>query len=335
MVEPNLMVIAETELWPNLIREAKRAASQVALINGRLSERSYRGYHRIRGLVRKMLNRFDLIAVQSAGDKERFQQLGANPQRLKIVGNVKFDAENSGNAQRIKEDLRLTDKRPVWVAGSTRPGEEEIIIQAFLQIQANIPQLVLILALRHLERMPEVERLLSQHRIAFTHRSRVARELVDFPVILLDTMGELADIYGLGQVAFVGGSLKPFGGHNPLEPAAVGVPVLVGPHMEHFAEVTKILIAKDGAKIVRNAEELAQTVAFLLKNPEKARVYGENAKKAVSTYQGTALLTVELLQKLMLIKRWAGEVKKWREESLQNTSYMSQPESPQDEWSEW
>ncbi|MCK5242451.1 3-deoxy-D-manno-octulosonic acid transferase [bacterium] len=335
LVEPNLLVIAETELWPNMVRQTKRIGCQLALINGRISERSFRRYQWLRGLIRRMLEGFDLIAVQTAQDKDRFQQLGANPQRLKIIGNVKFDAGNGHNTQRLREDLRLAPDRPVWVAGSTRPGEEEIIVAAFLQVQTVIPNAVLILAPRHLERLSDIERMLSQQRIAFTHRSRVNKELVDFPVILLDTMGELADIYGLGQVAFVGGSLLPFGGHNPLEPAALGVPVLVGPHTQHFAEVTQILLQHQGITVVTQTDDLAQAVIQLFKAPEQARQQGEHAKQAVSTCQGTATQTVELLQKLMLIKRWAGEVRKWRQESLHASAYNTQPESLPDDWPEW
>jgi len=335
MVEPNLLVIAETELWPNLIRQAKRQGSQLALINGRISERSLKRYLWIRRIIRHMLDRFDLIAVQSEKDGERFRQLGANPQRLKIIGNVKVDVASGTDTQRLRADLRLPPERLVWVAGSTRPGEEEIIINAFQRVQSVLPDVVLILALRHLERMREVERLLAQQRIPFTYRSRVNKELVDFPVILLDTMGELAEIYGLGQVAFVGGSLMPFGGHNPLEPALLGVPVLLGPHTGHFAEVTSILVNKGGAKVVSRAEDLAQAVTDILSHPEKARNMGECARQAVNACQGAALQTVELLQKLMLIKRWAGEVKKWREESLQNSSYTSPPETLPDDWPEW
>ncbi|MBN1596617.1 3-deoxy-D-manno-octulosonic acid transferase [candidate division FCPU426 bacterium] len=334
-IEPNLLIVAETELWPNLIRQAKKRGAQVALINGRISERSFKRYRMVRPLLKALLQRFDLLAVQSFQDSERFQNLGANPQRLKIVGNVKFDAVAGAETRRLQEDLRLDPGHPVWVAGSTRPGEEEIIIQAFQRVQEQVPQEVLVLAVRHLERLPEVERLLTQQRIAFTYRSRVNRELVNFPVILLDTMGELADLYGVGRVAFVGGSLTPFGGHNPLEPSLLGVPVVVGPHTQHFAEVTQILVNQGGAKVVTNAEELAEAITYFFLHPEEAQNWGGRARKAVLAYQGVASQTVEMVQKLMLIKRWAGEVKKWRQESQQNSAFATQPEPQKEDWPEW
>jgi 3-deoxy-D-manno-octulosonic-acid transferase len=334
-IEPNLLVIAETELWPNLLRQTKRTGCQLALINGRISERSFRRYKWFRSIMQQMLERFDLIAVQSAQDFERFRQLGANPQRLKIIGNVKFDAETGHNTQKLREDMRLPADRPIMVAGSTRPGEEEIIIAAFQKIQVAVPNVVLILALRHLERLGDIERMLSQQRIAFTHRSRINKELLDFPVILLDTMGELADMYGLGQVAFVGGSLLPFGGHNPLEPASLGVPVILGPHTQHFAEVTELLLKHQGVLVVSNADEMAKEVTELLQKPERAIQQGQRAKQAVTACQGTAAQTVELLQKLMLIKRWAGEVRQWRKETLHTSAYNSQQETLPDDWPEW
>ncbi len=335
MVEPNLVVIAETELWPNFIRQTKRRGSQLALINGRMSEKSFKRYTRIKSLLRRMLDRFDLVAVQTEKDGERFRNLGANPQRLKVIGNVKFDVSSEAGLEQLREELRLIPGRTLWVAGSTRPGEEEIILDAFSLVQARVPNAVLILAVRHLERLGEVKRLLAQRRLAFTLRSRVSKELLDFPVILLDTMGELSKVYGLGQVAFVGGSLAPFGGHNPLEPAALGVPVLLGPHTEHFAQVSSILVERGGAQVVRNANDLAQAVIAFLTRPDQARQSGERAQQAVSAYQGAAMQTVDLLQKLMLIKQWAGEVKRWRQESLQNTAYPAQQETLHDDWPEW
>lgn len=335
MVEPNMVVIAETELWPNFIRQTKRRGSQLALINGRMSEKSFKRYALVKDLLRRMLDRFDLVAVQTEKDGERFRNLGANPQRLKVIGNVKFDVPSEAGLEQLREELRIAPGRPLWVAGSTRPGEEEIILDAFSQVLEQVPDTLLILAVRHLERLGEVKRLLVQRRLAFALRSHVSKELLDFPIILLDTMGELSKVYGLGQVAFVGGSLAPFGGHNPLEPATLGVPVLVGPHTEHFAQVSSILVERGGAQVVKNAEELARAVTTYLTHPDQVRHSGEQAKQAVAAYQGAAMQTVDLLQKLMLIKQWAGEVRRWRQESLQTNAYPSQQETLPDDWPEW
>lgn len=334
LVEPDLFVIAETELWPNWVREAKNCGCQLALVNGRMSGRSFRRYRWVRGLLRDMLWRFDLLAVQTEQDGERFLALGANPQRLKITGNAKFDAVPAEGIHALAAELRLPPERPVWVAGSTRPGEEPVVLDAFARVRAEVPDAVLILAPRHPERLREVEQLLSERRLSFTRRSRVPEELLDFSVILLDTLGELAKIYGLGRVAFVGGSLVPLGGHNPLEPAVLGVPVVFGPHMEHFAKTAEILKRQGGARVASRAEELAEAVIPLLRNPEEARRCGEAARQAVSSNRGAAEQTAELLQKVMLIKRWKTEVKGWRAEAAANSRRATPKDSFLDDFQE-
>jgi 3-deoxy-D-manno-octulosonic-acid transferase len=335
-VEPDLLVIGETELWPNLVREAKRRGCQLALVNGRLSERSHDRYRRVRGLMRQVLGRFDLLAVQTERDAERFLSLGANPQRVKVTGNVKADQDGPGaDLDALRAELRLTPELPVWVAGSTRPGEEALVLEAFAQVRTQVPEAVLILAPRHLERLREVERLLAEHKLAFSRRSRVPGELLAFPVILLDTLGELARIYGLGRVAFVGGSLVPQGGHNPLEPAVLGVPVLFGPHTEHFAQTAEVLQRKGGARTVADAGELARAVTALLQDPEEARRRGELARRAVSSQRGAAAATAELLQKLMLIKRWSSEVKGWRAEAAAGAQRSGGKDISLEDWPEW
>lgn len=334
-VEPDLLVIGETELWPNLVRETKRRGCQLALVNGRLSERSLRRYRHVRGLMRQVLDRFDLLAVQTEHDGERFVALGANPQRVKVTGNVKADQGRGATPASLRAELRLGPDQPVWVAGSTRPGEEAIVLEAFARVREQVPEAVLLLAPRHLERLREVERLLAEHRLSFSRRSRVPGELLSFPVILLDTLGELAGLYGLGQAAFVGGSLVPLGGHNPLEPAALGVPVLFGPHMEHFAQTAELLQRRGGARVVTHAEELAREVTALLLDPEEARRRGELARHAVSSQRGAAAVTAELLQKLMLIKSWRGEVKGWRAEAAAGAARSGGKDIQLDDWPEW
>jgi 3-deoxy-D-manno-octulosonic-acid transferase len=335
LAEPQLVAIAETELWPNFVRRAKRQGSQLALINGRMSERSFRRYRRFRPLLRRLLERFDLLAVQTEKDQERFQALGANPQRIKVIGNVKADAPVEADLAPLRAELRLDPERPVWVAGSTRPGEEEIVLEAFQEVLRAQPSALLILAVRHLDRVREIQRLLGEKRLAYALRSRVSKELLDFPVILVDSMGELAKFYGLGTVAFVGGSLMPFGGHNPLEPAAWGVPVLLGPHTEHFAQAASSLVAAGGAQVVNQAQDLAQAVIQLMSHPREAKRRGKQARQVVASSQGAAVETVELLQKLMLIKQWAGEVRRWRQESLAQAPRPAPSEKLPDDWPEW
>jgi 3-deoxy-D-manno-octulosonic-acid transferase len=237
----------------------------------------------------------------------------------------------------LSSELRLSRSRPVWVAGSTRPGEEEIILDAFALVRAQVPDAVLILAPRHLERLGEVEKMLLARRLEFTTRSRVPTELLDFPVVVLDTLGELAKIYGLGRVAFVGGSLAPWGGHNPLEPAGLGVPVLFGPHTEHFSKAADILLERGAAAVVHDARDLAAAVLVFLLDPEASRRQGELAREAVASHRGAAGQTATLLQKLMLIKRWGSEVKNWRSETLAGASSKpaGSPSAMLDDWPEW
>ncbi|NTV53177.1 MAG: 3-deoxy-D-manno-octulosonic acid transferase [Candidatus Firestonebacteria bacterium] len=336
-VEPDILVIAETEIWPNLLRQAKRFGCQLALVNGRMSEKSFRGYARLGVWLRDVLDRFDVLAMQSEGDAERYLKLGANAQRVKITGNAKFDAVSADISRELSSELRLSRERPVWVAGSTRPGEEEIILDAFALVRAEVPDAVLILAPRHLERLGEVEKMLTARRLDFTTRSRVPTELLDFPIVLLDTLGELAKIYGLGRVAFVGGSLVPLGGHNPLEPAGLGVPVLFGPHTEHFTKAAEILLERGAAGVVHNTVDLAAAVVFFLRDPEASRRRGEAAQQAVASHRGAAGQTATLLQKLMLIKRWGSEVKNWRSETLSGASSKpsGNPSGMLDDWPEW
>jgi 3-deoxy-D-manno-octulosonic-acid transferase len=188
-----------------------------------------------------------------------------------------------------------------------------------------------------LERLGEVEKLLQARRLNFTTRSRVPTELLDFPVVLLDTLGELAKVYGLGRVAFVGGSLAPFGGHNPLEPAGLGVPVLFGPHTEHFAKAAEILLERGAAAVVHDAPELAEAVLYFLRDPAASQRQGELARQAVASHRGAAGQTATLLQKLMLIKRWGSEVKNWRSETLSGASSKpaGSPAGMLDDWPEW
>lgn len=331
LIAPTLLVIAETEIWPNLILSAKKAGSQLALVNGRLSEKNVGRYKLMGSLITKTLEKFELLTIQSETDAERFIQLGANPQRIKILGNVKSDDKTAIVKTDFRKELRLQPEQPVWIAGSTRPGEEELIIDAFIKVKEKVKNAVLILAPRHLERLREVERLLTAKKQAFTLRTKVSKELIDFPVILLDTMGELAGLYGVGQVAFIGGTLAPFGGHNPLEPALLGVPVVMGPHTDHFSKTTEMLVKSKGAVQVKDVEALAGVVERLLANPKEQKTMGERAKKAVADAQGNAGKTAEMLQKLMLIKQWASEVKTWRQDAVKNNNYNQQKETAMDD----
>ena len=263
-----------------------------------------------------------MLVVQTKKDAERFCFLGANPQRVKVVGNLKFDVPNLVVPEKLAEQLRIAKDQLIWVAGSTRKGEEEIVIEAWQEVRKTNPNLLLILAPRHLERLREVEKILVNYKVSFTRRSCIGEELLNFPVILLDTMGELASLYALAKVALVGGSLVPLGGHNPLEPAAQGVPVLVGPYTQNFSQIVSLLLDKGVARVVKNSAELAAAVQAILLSSEKESILSEQARQAVLSYQGAAEKTMDLVHKLLLIKSWAKEVKNWRAEALKESASM-------------
>jgi 3-deoxy-D-manno-octulosonic-acid transferase len=335
-IEPDLLIVAETELWPNLILETKRAGCQVTMINGRISEKSSQRYAWMKSLTADMLQAFDLLAVQTEADARRFVALGAKAPRIKVTGNIKNLGSPQVPGDQLAAELRLKPGTPVWVAGSTRPGEEEIILEAFSRVRAQVPDATLILAPRHLERIGAVEKILRERQLPYVRRTAMFQELLNWPVILLDTLGELAQIYGLGTVAFVGGSLVPQGGHNPLEPAVAGVPVIMGPHHENVTEPMNFLQQAGAAQVAGDAETLAAAVSACLLNPETARARGEQGRRAAASRQSAAGQTVELLQKVMLIRRWGTEVKNWRSEGTTAAGTRAGANDPWlEDWPEW
>lgn len=330
-IKPQLLVITETELWPNLILCAKAIRCQLALVNGRLSGKNVGRYQIIGSLIRQVLEQFDLLTIQSEHDAERFIQLGANRQRVKILHNVKSDICVTTTAEQIREKLFLPQEQLVWIAGSTRPGEEEIILQAWQDVKEKVPPTTLILAPRHLQRLKDVSKLLEANGLSYCFRSQLTATKKTPAIILLDTMGELADLYACAQVALVGGSLERYGGHNPIEPAIYAVPIIVGPYVDHFANTVKALLQNKGACQVRHAQELAQQVCYLLSDQTAAQEMGRQAKLTMANSQGSAEMTGKSLLKLMLIKKWALEVKTWRQESIKNNNYNRQQESAMDD----
>ncbi|HEY6547189.1 MAG TPA: 3-deoxy-D-manno-octulosonic acid transferase, partial [Vicinamibacteria bacterium] len=235
-LEPALLVLVETEIWPNLIHEARRRGVRVAMVNGRISEASHRGYRRIRPFLRRVLGEIDLFSMQGDAHAERIRDLGAPADRVRISGNVKFDLE----APKASETLATLLRRegPLVVAGSTVDGEEEAVLRAFQKVRESVPSAWLLIAPRHPERFDLVPTLVREAGFRCVRRSVLepgAASVAD--VVLLDTLGELAQAYGLARAVFVGGSLARKGGHNILEPAVLGRPVIVGPHMDNFREI--------------------------------------------------------------------------------------------------
>jgi len=275
---PVLLVIMETELWPNLIHACHRRAIPVVLANARLSEKSAAGYAKVSALAGPMLSKLAVVAAQTKDDGERFLQLGVDDDALEVTGNIKFDLQLDDTlrqkAAAIKRQWQGADNRPVWLAASTHRGEDEIILDAFRQVLAHRPDVLLVLVPRHPERFDEVAALCSDAGYCMRRRSEGLAQGMSaleskIQVVLGDTMGELLSFCGASDITFVGGSLVDVGGHNLIEPAAWGVPVLSGPHVFNFTEVSRLLSEAGGLAICASATELAEQVVTLLADPER------------------------------------------------------------------
>jgi len=304
-IKPEALILVETELWPNLIKESKKRGCFIALINGRISDPSLRKYLLVRSLFHETLSYFDLICMQSEEQKEKLILLGANPDIIKVTGNLKFDRllclpEDIRQYELIKQ-ISIPEDFKVIIGGSVRSGEERILIDVFKRLDEKNPNLILILAPRHLNRLKEVEKVISNRGMKFIRRSQLYNKtsLDNHSVILLDTIGELSGMYSLADVAFVGGSLVPVGGHNLLEPAIYGVPVLFGPYVDHFKEEAKILIQSGGGIQVKDAEELYLNLSSLLSDEQRRTELGEKAKEAIQEETGVSQRTADLIFSLL------------------------------------
>jgi len=302
-VQPRLAVIVETELWPNLYRECGRRRVPLVLASARLSARSVGRYRRLGALFRDTLSQAAVVAAQATGDAERFQALGADPASTHVTGNLKFDFELP--PQTVERGARLREQyapaRALWVAGSTHGGgEEQTLLEAQRRVRALHPEALLVLAPRHPQRFAEVAALLHQGGVSFVRRSQGAAAAAHTcEVLLLDSLGELLDFYAAADVAFVGGSLVPIGGHNLLEPAALGVPILTGPHNSNGEEIARLLIASGAAEVVRDAATLGARIGTLLANPEARVRIGAQGRASVDSNRGALGKLLGLIEPLL------------------------------------
>ncbi|MEG0862661.1 MAG: lipid IV(A) 3-deoxy-D-manno-octulosonic acid transferase [Pseudomonas sp.] len=300
-VQPTLAVIMETELWPNHIHQCAKRGIAVALANARLSERSARGYARFAGLTRPMLAEMSLIAVQTETEAERFRQLGARPECVEVTGSIKFDLRIDGHLLPRARDLRerwQAAQRPVWIAASTHEGEDEVILAAHRQLLEHHADALLILVPRHPERFNAVFELCSA-QFPTIRRSSAAPVGAETAVLLGDTMGELLFLYALADIAFVGGSLVPNGGHNLLEPAALSLPVISGPHLFNFLEIAAMLRDAGALQEVDDAQGLAAEIRRLIELPQDARRMGEAGRAVMKANQGALQRLLDGLGRLM------------------------------------
>ena len=300
---PRAAIIMETELWPNLLRQCERDGIPVLLASARLSSSSVSRYRRFGSLFAGVFGKNLLVAAQSAEDAERFESIGAAAERTLVVGNVKFDLAVDDGIVRAGRALRTAygSTRPVWIAGSTHAGEEEQLLDAHGLLLGSTPNAVLLLVPRHANRFGAVAELLARRGVKFARRSRMASGAEagqlpgDTAVLLVDTVGELTTLYASADAAFVGGSLVAVGGHNLLEPAALGLPVLTGPSYFNGKEIAQFLLARGAALEVTSAQDLAATLQRLLAQPATRERMGIIGKEIIAANRGSVARLLELI----------------------------------------
>jgi 3-deoxy-D-manno-octulosonic-acid transferase len=306
-LQPCLYLFVETELWPNLLWHLRRRGVPTALVNGRLSTRSFtrQQWAPVRSFYRTMLQTLSLCLMQSDRDVDRIVALGAEASRVRWTGNIKFDQPIPSVAEdgAIRAHLGLQDTEQLFVAGSTHPGEEEMLVECYRALMARCPSAVLLLAPRHIERAETVEAMIRARGITVQRRSTIGQDGVlrstGPRVVVLDSRGELAAIYREAVVAFVGGTLVPIGGHNLLEPAQWAKPVLFGLYTDHCAEIADLLIQAGGGRRVLHAEDLTQQIMALFSDDEERERMGRSARQVVEQNRGALQRTIEAIDRLL------------------------------------
>ena len=298
-LHPRLIVIAETELWPNFFRLAKQSGARVVVVNARISDRSFPGYRRWRTFLRRILAGVDLFLAQTAEDARRLIAIGAPAEKVLTAGNLKYDVPPPSEPPIVRQlHTALAKSAPVLVCGSTVAGEEELLLDAFNKLSARHPRAVMLLAPRHPERFDEVACLVEQSHIPLTRRSQWNGGALAGAVLLIDSIGELSSLYALADLAFVGGSLVPRGGHNVIEPAQHAAPILVGEHTENFRDVVELFKNRNALRVV-NPANLAVTFLELLEDDDARRVLGQRALETLRSQQGATQLALTKIRELL------------------------------------
>jgi len=289
-IKPALFILVETDIWPGLISLLKKKGIKTVLINGRISPRTLRSYNKCRFFIRRLFNSFELCLMQTDLDRKRILSIGVAPENVKTAGNIKFDSDwlPMGDKERHEwlEALHLEPENIVWVAGSTHEGEEKIILEVYERLRLIRPSLLLIMAPRNIERADSIMVLCSGMGFKSLLKTDLTKDGASYDVLILNTIGELGRIYGIGKVSFVGGSLVAQGGHNPLEPASFGHPVLFGPHMEDFVLMTQLLVESGGGQEVSDSDDLFKAVKKILMDPALCDDMGRKAAAYVETNKG-------------------------------------------------
>ncbi len=304
-IQPDVLALLETEIWPNLIVGANRFGARTAIVNGRLSVRSISRYLKIRSLMQYTLSHIDAFSMISQDDALRMKSLGAPAERLAINGNAKFDnpgsAKDSDARQWAAKLLELNSAMPVIVAGSTRHPEEQSVLDAYIKIRQRLPDCLLVIAPRHIERVDQVSQWIAERGLAFQRRTELENQgsRRTAPIVILDTIGELSMVYHAADVVFCGGSLVPKGGQNLLEPAACGKPVMYGPSMEDFADARDLIQRAGGGVTIYDAATLSVKALDWLSNPQLAQAAGKAARKAILPHRGAARKHAEVISELL------------------------------------
>jgi len=306
-LQPSLILIVETEIWPNLVRLAKRRDIPVALVNGRLSDRSFPRYRMARWVTRVVMDQFSAFCMQSSQDGQRIGLIGAPQEKITVTGNLKFDMKvdplGEIEAQKFQEEFRIPDGVPLWVCGSTHEGEEEALLRVFAHLRSSWPQLILVLVPRHPNRCRGVAEMIRSHGFSCRLRSELGLLAPFLPpgsILLVDTMGDLVKLYSLADVVFVGGSLTPVGGHNLLEASSVGKAVLFGPYMNNFKEIARLVLKAQGGLSIVNEGDLHENVDRLLGDEVLRRQMGKNGYHLLAENQGATRKTMAILNRLLV-----------------------------------
>ena len=299
IINPSALLVMETEIWPNLITELSRRSIPVVLINGRISDKSFKGYRKIKFLFEKVLKKINLFCMQTPESAERIKALGAPADNVRITGNMKFDTEDLA----VSELAGIGKMGPLFVAGSTHKGEDEIILDAYKKLVKEFKDLTLLIAPRHIERADSIGKLIIAEGFEEVRVSRLKEKagsgaLPKRSILILDTLGELSRIYGLATIVFMGGSLVKTGGHNPVEPALFAKPIVFGPFMFNFRGMVKSFLEENAVVEVTDGNHLFEALRDLLRDENKRNTLGANARKIIDKNRGATGRNIEELEKL-------------------------------------
>jgi 3-deoxy-D-manno-octulosonic-acid transferase len=298
-VNPVLFIIAETEIWPNLVSLLSKMKIPIVTVNGRISDASFKGYKAIKPLLKPLLNKINAFCVQSKLDAQRLERLGVIRNKIQVTGNMKFDTK-SKVLSFDNLHLGLDEDEELWVCGSTHRGEEEIILGVYRKLLAEFPKLKLLIAPRHPERSKDIESLAFKNGFEGIFLSQLGQATSRGPrskVFILDTIGQLLNYYAIADIVFVGGSLVKTGGHNIIEPASQAKPIIFGPHMFNFRDIADLFLRNKAALLVRSRQELLSSIKYLMKHPAEMDELGKRAKATITQNQGATLRNAEIIKK--------------------------------------